>query len=84
MLIRALPCLITALAFASALPAASVQAASSNADTSLSTKSAKKQPSHSVKFIKNPNQETTAERERRFKRECKGLPNAGACLGYAS
>lgn len=28
--------------------------------------------------------ETTAERDRRLSRECKGLPNAGACLGYAS
>lgn len=28
--------------------------------------------------------ETTAERAARLKRECKGLPNAGACLGYAS
>ena len=28
--------------------------------------------------------ETTAERHRRLSRECKGLPNAGACLGYAS
>lgn len=28
--------------------------------------------------------ETTAERDRRLSRECKGLPNAGACLGYAN
>ncbi len=26
--------------------------------------------------------ETTAERDRRLMRECKGRPNAGACLGY--
>lgn len=26
--------------------------------------------------------ETTRERERRLKRECKGRPNAGACLGF--
>lgn len=26
--------------------------------------------------------ETTAERDRRLSRECKGMPNAGACLGY--
>lgn len=26
--------------------------------------------------------ETTPERERRLKRECRGMPNAGACLGY--
>ena len=28
--------------------------------------------------------ETTAERDKRLSRECKGLPNAGACLGYAN
>ncbi|MEH3087284.1 MAG: hypothetical protein PGN26_12310 [Xylophilus ampelinus] len=27
--------------------------------------------------------ETAAERDRRLARECRGLPNAGACLGYA-
>jgi hypothetical protein len=26
--------------------------------------------------------ETAAERDRRLSRECRGLPNAGACLGY--
>lgn len=28
--------------------------------------------------------ETTAQREKRLLRECRGLPNAGACLGYAN
>lgn len=27
--------------------------------------------------------ESTRERDKRLKRECKGRPNAGACLGYA-
>lgn len=27
--------------------------------------------------------ETPAQRERRLLRECRGRPNAGACLGYA-
>lgn len=27
--------------------------------------------------------ETPAERDKRLRRECKGRPNAGACLGYA-
>lgn len=26
--------------------------------------------------------ETAAERDRRLQRECRGRPNAGACLGY--
>jgi hypothetical protein len=28
--------------------------------------------------------ESTAQRDARLKRECKGRPNAGACLGYAT
>ena len=28
--------------------------------------------------------ETVANRERRLTRECKGRPNAGACMGYAN
>lgn len=28
--------------------------------------------------------ETTAQREKRLLRECRGRPNAGACLGYAN
>lgn len=32
---------------------------------------------------RSPSEETTAERDRRLYRECKGMPNAGACLGYA-
>ena len=28
-------------------------------------------------------QESKAERSQRLKRECKGRPNSGACLGYA-
>ena len=27
--------------------------------------------------------ETTKDRDRRLTRECRGAPNAGACLGYA-
>ena len=28
--------------------------------------------------------ESAQQRDQRLKRECKGRPNAGACLGYAS
>lgn len=31
----------------------------------------------------SPAQESPAQRDRRLARECQGLPNAGACLGYA-
>lgn len=40
-------------------------------------------PRQRVKFDKGSG-ETAAERDRRLRRECKGRPNAGACLGYAS
>lgn len=47
-------------------------------------KAAKARPSRQrVQFDKGSG-ETTAERDRRLQRECKGRPNAGACLGYAS
>lgn len=38
----------------------------------------------SVKVVPSPSHESTAERDRRLKRECRGRPNAGACMGYAS
>lgn len=31
---------------------------------------------------RSPSQESRAERDRRLYRECRGRPNAGACLGY--
>lgn len=46
-------------------------------------KTAKKKGS-APKFVNSSSQETTAERDRRLYRECKGRPNAGACSGYAS
>jgi hypothetical protein len=42
----------------------------------------KKQSPRRAKFVKGPSEESRAERDRRLKRECKGRPNAGACLGY--
>lgn len=41
----------------------------------------KKSGGKAPKFIKG-GEETTAERDRRLLRECKGRVNAGACLGY--
>ena len=38
---------------------------------------------NTVKYEKG-SAESTSERDRRLYRECKGRPNAGACLGYAS
>ena len=36
----------------------------------------------SAQTQRSSSEETKAERERRLTRECKGMPNAGACLGY--
>lgn len=36
-----------------------------------------------ITFHNSPSAESPAERDRRLTRECKGRPNAGACLGYA-
>ena len=38
---------------------------------------------NTVKYEKG-SAESTSERDRRLYRECKGRPNAGACMGYAS
>jgi len=35
-----------------------------------------------VTFIDAPSNEKPAAREKRLRRECRGRPNAGACLGY--
>ena len=43
----------------------------------------KKKGSFKIKHQRSPSEESTAERERRLYRECRGRPNAGACLGYA-
>jgi len=37
-----------------------------------------------VTFREAPSAEKPADRARRLKRECKGRPNAGMCLGHAS
>lgn len=36
----------------------------------------------SVRFIDAPSSEKPAARRARLQRECKGRPNAGACLGH--
>ena len=41
-----------------------------------------RKPPTSIKFHKAPSEESPAAREKRLKRECKGRPNAGMCLGY--
>jgi hypothetical protein len=59
------------------------------AKTAKATKAEESPPSgrrlpSKVTFHKSPSEESRAERAQRLKRECKGRPDAGACLGYAS
>lgn len=42
-----------------------------------------KKGSTTTKHYRSPSEESTSERDRRLYRECRGRPNAGACLGYA-
>lgn len=46
------------------------------------SKTGKKAPSTSVRFIDAPSSESPAAREKRLRRECQGRANAGACLGH--
>ncbi|MBS3997531.1 MAG: hypothetical protein KGZ67_09365 [Hydrogenophaga sp.] len=39
-------------------------------------------PPAKVTFVEAPSHETPAARTKRLKRECKGRPNAGMCLGH--
>lgn len=43
----------------------------------------KKKTVNKVTYQRSSSEESRAERDRRLDRECRGLPNAGACLGYA-
>ena len=46
------------------------------------SESAKKKGVTKVTYQRSSSEETTAERDRRMYRECKGMHNAGACRGY--
>lgn len=66
---------LTAVAVVAAVVVAwPVQAAST-------AKGSKTQPPTSVRFIDAPSSESPAARKKRLQKECKGRPNAGACLG---
>lgn len=79
-------CLATAIlcTFLSiALPSTSVAASAERKKaTSDVSQEVKKKGSVNIKHQPSPSEEGTAERERRLYRECRGRPNAGACLGF--
>jgi len=47
-----------------------------------SSESAKKKGVTKVTYQRSSSEESRSERDRRMYRECKGMHNAGACLGY--
>ena len=73
---------LAALLLVAGLGSAPVAAASPKAKPAAAAPG-KKRPAK-VTFHEAPSAEKPAERARRLKRECKGRPNAGMCLGYAS
>ena len=59
------------------------QAASKHKKKKVQTASAAGQTYINIKPGLRGSQESAYERSKRLKRECKGRPNSGACLGYA-
>lgn len=51
-------------------------------DTATTGESAKKKGASKVTYQRSASEESSAERDRRLYRECKGMHNAGACRGY--
>ena len=76
---RARRAVVAALLCALAMPAF---AAGNQASSKPSGGDAPRTPAK-VTFIAAPSGETPAAREKRLRRECKGRPNAGMCLGHA-
>jgi hypothetical protein len=72
-----MPLIPAAVLFAALMSAAPLHAASPG-----QTGDGKRRPPARVTFVEAPSHETPAAREKRLKRECKGRPNAGMCLGH--
>lgn len=74
---------ITAAALLSFLWAPLVSHASkSKHPNTNATQKSKAKGSAKVTYRPSPSEESRAERERRLYRECRGLPDAGACRGF--
>jgi hypothetical protein len=80
---RTKPHALLALGITVVLLAAAAAPAAEASTTKRKSDPAQQTPKARAKFNKGSG-ETTPERDRRLLRECKGRPNAGACLGYAS
>jgi hypothetical protein len=62
--------------------AALITSGAAMAATKKTTQASGKKRPAKVTFIEAPSSESPAARKKRLKRECKGRPNAGACLGH--
>ncbi|WP_311230429.1 MULTISPECIES: hypothetical protein [unclassified Acidovorax] len=62
--------------------APTAQARTATQERTAEAPKAAKKGSVRIKNQQNNSQETPAQRDRRLLRECKGLPNAGACRGF--
>lgn len=61
--------------------AASLAQAADEAPARLTGKDAQVKVPARVRFLDSGSGETRAARDKRLRRECKGRPNAGVCLG---
>ncbi len=77
----ALICACMALALM-AMPDSAHAAGKQKADATATSQPTKKIGTVKIKHQRSTSEESTAERDRRLYRECRGRPNAGACLGY--
>lgn len=76
-------CLFLGLSGVSGAVQAERKKTASTAGAAAAGPETKKKGSVKIKHQRSPSEEGTAERDRRLYRECRGRPNAGACLGYA-
>ena len=72
----------TALVVAGVLAVSSPPALSARAVKGSVGKAPAAKPTGKVTYLDSPSSEKPAAREKRLKRECRGRPNAGACLGH--
>ena len=76
--------LLTALAVAGVLALLPLPALATSTTKAAVGKAPAAKPVGKATFIDSASSEKPAAREKRLKRECRGRPNAGACLGHAS
>lgn len=67
---------------ASARPPAPAPAAVQAQDAPRPARASRRKPR--IVHLPSPSEESSAQRDRRLARECRGRPNAGVCLGYAA